>query len=156
MAKSFRIYRPNKNGNGFASEWQLSFKENNKYDKYQLFLTVAKQTGTDDNNNASFDWKESSITVKLGDNDVGDLLAVLSGYQDSVGYKGSIYHETPGGGNKSLTFNHNKEKGGFYLKVTSQDKDKNVLGPYAHSLSDGEGLILKTLLEKAITQIYGW
>lgn len=150
----FRIYRPNKNKNGYASAWQLSYKPENKYNTWMLFLIVAPQTGEDENGNASFDWKEKSITVKLGENDVGEIMSVLDGRQDQAGYKGSLFHQTPKGGNKSVQFV--ASDGGYNLKVSSQDTEKVIVGPYYHNISHGEGALLLTLLRKAVCLLYGW
>src|SRR5687768_5293221 len=102
----FRIYRANKTGNGFATQWQLSYKPKDKYDEFMFFLVGASQNGEDANGNAKFGWKpeEGAITCKLGVNDLGEIIAVLTGLQQAAGYKGSLYHQTPGGGNKVIKF----------------------------------------------------
>lgn len=154
MAKEFRCYRTNKTNSGIAAAFQLSYKGDLKYNPYQMFLVMAKQTGVDDNGNASYDWKETAITVKLGDNDLGELIAVLEGRQDAAGYKGSLYHETPGGGNKVINFQ--RMDNGYGLKISAQDADKNKLGPYSIVISNGEAATLTTLLKTAVTRIYDW
>jgi hypothetical protein len=152
--KEFRIYRPNKNKNGSASAWQLSYKPQSKYNNWMVFLVVAPQVGVDDNNNAKFDWKESAITIKIGENDIAEIMAVLEGRQDQCGYKGSLFHQSPDGSNKSLQLSRGDN--GYFLKVSSQDKDKRVTGPYSHSLSNGEASMLLILLKKSIEKIYNW
>lgn len=151
--QSYRIYRANKNNNGFSSEWQLSYKKDNKFDKYLMFLTVAPQTGTDEKGNAQFDWKEKAIVMKLGNNDIAELIAVLSCMQPQLGTKG-LFHQTPGGGNKTLAIT--KTDNGFSLRISAQDKDKKVTGPYSHGISHGEASILLVLLRRAVEQIFGW
>lgn len=153
ITKEFRIYRANKTNNGVASAWQLSYKPDNKYDKWIPFLSVARQTGTDANGNAQFDW-DGAIRLKLGEVDIGEILAVLTGCQQKAGYSGSIFHQTADGGNKVLNF-ESVEKG-FSLRVSAQKADKTRVGPHMQTLSFGEGMILKTLLERAVTTIYGW
>lgn len=154
--KEFRIYRPNKNGNGFASAWQLSYKEQNKYDKYQMFLVVAPQVGLDDNENAKFDWKDKSITVKLGENDIGEILAVLDRRKESVGFKGTLFHQSPNGGNKVIELKNAEKGDGYYFKVSQQTVDKEKIGPYSHIISGADAAILSQLLKYAIGLIYGW
>jgi hypothetical protein len=161
--KQFRIYRANKQNTGTATAWELSYKPQKKYDQYEMFLSAAKQTGTDENGNASFDWSEGKkITVKLGVNDVSEILAVINGVKDSAGYKGSLYHQTPGGGNKSITFEINAPKEGDYypsmgyrLRIAAQDKDKN-LTEVKQLISPAEAEVLKALLPRGIAALHNW
>jgi hypothetical protein len=153
-AKEFRIYRANGQGTGSATSWQLSFKPDEKYNQWMMFLTGAKQTGKDENDNASFDWG-NKITVKLGINDIGEFLSVLSGAKNSVGQKGSLFHQTPGGGNKSVGFGYNDQNGGYNLRISAQDKDKNT-SYIQQVLSAAEAEVLKALLQRAVVRIYEW
>ncbi len=154
MSKSLRIYRPNKNNNGFCAEFQLAYKENEKFDKYMAFLTMAKQVPSD-NENAAFDWnKEGVLTVKLGENDLGEMLAFFNRDQDALGYnKKGLYHESEKG-NKVISLNGHDN--GVYLKISYQSKDKTVSDSRSISLSYSDCNIIKVLLENAISKIYGW
>src|SRR6476661_202055 len=120
-AKEFRIYRANSQGTGSATKWQLSHKPDEKYNQWMVFLVAAKQTGKDENDNASFDWN-NNITVKLGIIDVGEILAVLSGAKNSLGQKGSLYHQL-NGVSKSVALNYDQDRGTYYLKITLQDQN---------------------------------
>lgn len=154
--KQFRIYRSKKDNTGSCSSWQLSYKPDNKYDKWLVFLIMTKQTGMDDNGNAVFDWsKEVAITVKLGEADLGEILGVLDNRKESVGSRGSLFHETPNNlGNKSIAFQHNES--GFYLKVSHQNAEKQMVASYSQVISEGEGAILSTLLKAAVVKMYNW
>lgn len=156
--QEYRIYRPNRNGDGSALAFQLSYKEKEyngkKYPNWMVFMVAAKQTGTDNNGNSSFAWKEA-INVKLGENDLGEIMAVLEKRKASVGTKGSLFHETPGGGNKVIGFEKNTERGGYNLSVSSKGKDGNVQKSRI-SISDSEASILLTLLKRAIERMYQW
>lgn len=156
MPKNYRVYRPNSNNNGSATEWQLSYKENEKYDKFHMFLVGANQTGTDDNGNAQFNWKETKLNVKLGEADIGEFLAVLSRRKDSIYTKGTMFHNTPGGGNKVVGFSRNVERGGYSLSISAQDKDKQSTGKIMQIVSDADAEILLVLLRLAVERIYGW
>src|SRR6187402_2909445 len=104
MSKEFRIYRANKSNTGTATSWQLSYKSEEKYDKYIPFLMAANQTGTDANGNAQFDW-DNKITIKLGENDLGEIMSVLERRKNEVGFNGKgLYHQSPNGGNKVIYF----------------------------------------------------
>lgn len=154
MPKEFRLYRPNKKNNGTAFAAQLSFKKENKFNPWMLFFVMAPQTGFDDNNNASFDWNDKSITVKMGDNDIGEFISVLEGRKLEVGTKGSLFHETPGGGNKIISFKRNEAKD-YALNISYKTKDGELI-KYYQTISKGEASVLLTLLRSAITKIYGW
>lgn len=153
MPREFRIYRPNKTNNGVASKWQLSFKKENKYEPWMLFLSITNQTGVDANGNATFNW-DGAITVKLGENDVGEIIATLDGFQPQVGQKGSLFHQTPNGGNKIVSLQANDN--GLFLRVSAQTADKKAVGPFAHNISRGEAAILSTLLKAAVAKMYDW
>lgn len=150
--KSFRIYRANKTNTGTASEWQLAYKPNEKFDKNILFLVVAKQTGVDANDNATFGWKEDSkITVKLEATDIGELLSVLERRKNNA----KLYHESPAGGNKGIALSKNDNEDGYYLKVSYQDKEKKLTA-YQQVLSIGDAAVLAVLLRRAIEVIFDW
>ena len=153
MSKDFRVYRANKTNSGTASGWQLSYKKDKEYDKYEMFLIMADQQPENDaNGNAKFDW-EGGITVKLGETDLGEIMSVLERRKDSVGHNGKgLFHETAKG-NKIIGFT--SVDGGYALKVSYQDTEKNrreikqVLGLHEASL-------LLTLLKRAVEKLYGW
>lgn len=164
--KSYAIYRTNRENKGTAIQWELSHKvtknkKNEDVDLYFMFLEGAPQVGVDDNDNARYDW-QNKITVKLGENDIGEILAVLNGLKDSAGYKGSLYHQTPGGGNKSITFAINQPEGknyepsmGYKLRIASQDAQKN-LKQVQLIINPAEAEIIKALLGRAIVRMFGW
>lgn len=155
--KEFRIYKPNKSGDGVASAWELSYKEKNKYNPWTMFLGVARQTGVDEKGNAQFEWNgETKINIKLGENDIGEILAVLERRKSAVGTGKGLFHQTPGGGNKMISFNKFENGDGYYLKVSAQTDTKNTIGPFGQKITDGEAAILATLLRCAIGKIYGW
>lgn len=150
MAKDFRVYRANKTNSGVASSWQLSYKDKEKFDKYMMFLQMAKQSpDVDKNNNAQFLWKEG-VTVKLGENDIGQILAVLERRQELA----KLFHESPDGGNKVI--NLTAVENGYTLYVSAKAKDAKDSIRFNQTLSFGEASILCTLIKTAIQKIYGW
>lgn len=152
FSKGFVLYKAKNSGDGAASQWNLGS------DKDCVFLEMANQNGKDDNGNASFDW-DNKIRFKLGETDIGELLAVLVGLQKSVGpfdtesgkHKG-LFHSNPSG-NAILYFGKN-ENGRFniYLSV-KRGGDKTVV---QHTISKGEACFLSTLLRRAIEVMYRW
>ncbi len=149
---AYRIYKPNKQGNGSASEWQLSFKREEKFSPWKLFFSIAKQTGTDENGNNRFDW-DNAIKVKMDVNDLCEILAVLEDKQKEAGNGGKIFHQY-GNANKIINFIHNEENNNFFIKVSHQNNG-NVVS-LQHNLSIGEGCALKVLIEEAIIKLTNW
>lgn len=147
---TFKIYRANKNGTGFAAEFKLSDVTRDDNVSKALFLTLAPQAGTE----KSFDWRDKGITAKLNENDIGEVLAVLSGRQDNINGGKGLYHSSPKGV-KTITFSKGETKG-FYLKLSGSDIDKKPLGNYYVNLSDGDAEVLRILLQESIVSMYQW
>ncbi len=152
MPESFCIYKARKDNKGVAS--QFSFNAQKK----AIFLEMADQMSTmDENNNATFDWK-SKICFKLGVNDIGEILAVLHGIKNAVGAMsngnyGGLYHKNKEG-DAILTFTKDSEKRNFYIRLSIRRGDVNK--KMQHSISHSEGMILAILLKKAVESIYEW
>lgn len=152
--KNFMLYKGRNDGNGAASQFALSSN------KDCIFLEMAKQEkDKDDKGNFKFDWY-NKIRFKLGENDIGEILAVLVGLQNSVGpfdtsknkNKG-LFHSSEKG-NAILHFGKDKDHGRFniYLSV-KRDNEQTVV---RHTISNGEACILSTLLRRAIEIINRW
>lgn len=153
FSKSFVLYKARNDGNGGASQFALSS------DKNSVFLEMANQKQDKDNNgNARFDW-DNKIRFKLGESDIGEILAVLTGLQSGVGpfdtaknkNKG-LFHSNPNG--NSILYFGKDESGRFriYLSVKRDEEKKSV----THAINKGEACILATLLRRAIEVMYYW
>lgn len=152
FSKSFMLYKARGDGNGAASQWNLSS------DKMSVFLEMANQRGKDDKGNARFDW-DTKIRFKLGDADIGELLAVLVGLQNGVGpfdtdknkHKG-LFHSNQNG-NAILSF-WKDDYGRFHIYLSVQrGEEKTVV---QHTITKGEACVLSTLLRRAIEVMYRW
>lgn len=149
--KSFSIYRAHRSNDGVAS--QFDFNPQTKL----LFLEMSGQTGKqDEKGNALFDWKHK-ISFKLGITDIGELLCVLVNKQSGVGrldgdrHKG-LYHENENG--NSMLFFEKGRNGGFYMKLSiRRGEDKIQL---SQTLTNGEGIVLATLLRCVVEAKYEW
>ncbi len=154
--QDFRIYKPNKTGNGAASAFQVrvDLDEETQRRKIMLFLMMAPQTGKDDNGNSAFGWKdnEKTVTVKLGMPDIGDMLAVLNGRKTEVGTGKGLFHKNANG-STSLSFA--LTPGGYSLRTNKKIGDK-VGEAVSHSLTHSEGEVLKVLLEEVVKITYNW
>ena len=160
MGKEFRIYKPRKSNDGAASSFQISEKKQEKWTDHFLFMTLAKQTGTDANGNSSFDWKDGRIIVKLEQNDIGEFLACLNGQKNSIGAKDKgLYHQTPKGNTVvSFVFNNGKDDSEAYysLRVSSKMKDQKEARVISHLITLAEANALKVLMERALVKKFGW
>lgn len=149
--KSFSIYKARRGGDGNAA--QFDFNPQTK----MLFLEMAAQTGEQDKKgNALFAWKQK-IAFKLGIADIGELLCVLIGRQAGVGkldgerYKG-LYHENESG--NSMLFFERGNHGGFYMKLSIRKGEDKI--QLSQTLTNGEGIVLSTLLRCVIESKYDW
>ena len=161
----WRVYKPNKNSTGAASRLEMKTVITERGDveirDVQLFWVASPQTGTDEKGQASFAWREQddkkSVTLKLGESDVGELLAVLNNEKEEAGQSGGkfsgIYHQNPNG---STTFSFKKAEGkGYYIRLAKKPNG-GELTEVKHTLSFGEAQILKVLLERAVIEKYQW
>ncbi len=149
--KSFAVYRARKTHDGSALQFDFNSKTK------LLFLEMAAQTGKqDEKGNALFDWQHK-IAFKLGITDIGELLCVLIGKQEGVGrliddrHKG-LYHENDNG-NAMLFFERGKH-GGYYMKLSIKRGEDQI--QLSQTLTNGEGVILSTLLRCVIEAKYEW
>ncbi len=162
----FRIYKPTKSNSGAASSLQTKLTMVKERWELQLFW-VATQQVPSTGENASFAWKdkEKTVTMKLGDPDVGEMLAVLNGQKDSMGRKESkdkpgkgLYHQNANGNTTmSLQENHNDATGevSYYVRLASKSKAGKLV-EVKHSITVGEAQFLRVLLNHWVLASYGW
>jgi hypothetical protein len=152
FSKNFSIYKARNSGDGAASQWNLGSE------KDCVFLEMSNQKGKDANGNANFDWG-NKIRFKLGEADIGEILAVLVGLQKGAGpydtqqgkHKG-LFHSNQSG-NAILGFGKD-DAGRFkiYLSV-KKNGEKTAI---SHLITKGEACVLSTLLRRAIEIMYRW
>lgn len=164
MVKSFpeyRIYKPKKDGKGAASRLQFRIIKKKYGPEVLLFWQFVQQIGFKDDN-AAFGWNEpeKTITMKLGEPDIGDLLAVFCGLKDFTGSgvgKG-LFHQNANG-NTVLNVNRQEKEGflpSYYVKASAQKKNLKITLAIQHTLTLGEGAIIRILLEQALKAMYDW
>jgi len=164
--KEFRVYKPRSGNQGAALKLQFRIKpkQGGIHPEAMLFLEIAKQIDEVDGNSqfdwaSSVDYKGDSVTMKLGVPDVGELLLVLSGDKEYVGPKPKgaskivpgLFHKNQSG-NTILKFA--KQKGDYdgYAAQLSTHKDHS----FRITLTEGEGIVLRVLLEDFIIKHYDW
>lgn len=159
----YRIYKINKNvDKGAATQFQLSVKDCKYGEDVMVFAETTKQTGFDSNENASFAWKdkELTITVKLEEVDIGEILAVLSGLKTGLGPKEEgLYHSNARGSstlNLKASLDDNGKLKGYYWNISRKVNETNVVTRYNHTVSIGEAEILRLLLVEAVQRKFRW
>ena len=151
--QEFRIYRANKQGNGAASKFSTRSDTSSKYPEQLLFVETAAQIGTDDDDNAKFDWRSKdnplakSVVMKLGVPDATAILAVIKGRMPEA----KLFHQNSRG-NAALTLNY--YKGQLSWQISSKIDDNVV--QLRHMISLAEAVALEVLLERFILLYYKW
>ena len=152
-AKSFVMYKPRRSGDGSASQWSIASN------RECMFLEMSNQTGKDKNGNATFAWADK-IIFKLGEGDIGELLAVIAGVKRGVGpldtnkgkHKG-LFH-TNDKGNSVLYFARDQNTNCLNIFLSTKKGDEKTIAK--HTITDGEACVLGTLLRRAIEIMYKW
>ncbi len=169
MNKQWRCYKANKTNSGAASciDTRVVEKTKNDYTTKELlvFWTGALQNGKDKNNNAVFAWPSKSdntninksVIFKLGQTDLGEIIAVLNGIKNEVGlatgnFKGSLFHKNENG-NTTLGFTKAKDLG-YYVRLAKKTNTSSQLIEVKHTLSFSEGEILRVLLEDIVREMF--
>ena len=148
LIKAYKIFKPNKTNNGAASQFSWA------QDKKCMFLEAASQLPTkDQEGNSTFDWK-NKLSFKLGEVDIAQILCVLRGIKDSVGYGDKGLFHSFGNNNAVLRFQKG-DKGGYYLGISVKKEGSEPVG-VKHALTDSEGVLLEILLSRAIELVYDW
>ena len=168
--EQWRIYKPRKDSSGAASRIEMKIITGEKAGKdgtmyptreVQMFWVASPQTGFSSTGNASFSWSEpsdnKSITLKLGEHDLGELLAALTGKKGEAGQTGGkysgIYHQNSKG---STTLQFKLVEGQGYTFRLAKKPKSGELQEVKHTIPFGEAEILRVLLESAVRQIYEW
>lgn len=162
----FRIYKPTKSNSGAASAIQTKLILVKDRWELQLFWVATQQVASS-TENAAFAWadKEKTVTMKLGDPDVGELLTVLSGISTSLGRKEAsdkpgkgLFHQNAGG-NTTMTFQAQRDEKtgelGYWLRLASKSKAGKLV-EVKHRVTAGEGELLRSLLNQWVVSSYGW
>lgn len=156
--RDFRIYKPTKAGTGAASNISITSYFNDKErEKVVVFIDTALQIPSE-GEYAAFGWKDKDkkITVKLDDNDIGEMLLVLTGGKEGLGapdgkggFKG-LFHKNKNG-NTVIRLEYIKDRGLMYSVSTQRPEGNFRVG---HALTDGEGAIIAEILKAYIHMKY--
>ena len=140
-------------GNFGAIQFDVTPKHRSKREVGAVFIQMAKATGKNE-----YDW-DNKITFACGLTDISKILETFRNPPLPDQPPAQIYHdpnagtERKGESMKSLSISRGK-KGGFFFSLLekSSSRENRISVP----LSDGEVIVLRTLLEKACSSILGW
>lgn len=142
------IYKANKNKSGAVLQVKLA----NKRDC--MFFELAKQVNEMDSSEP-YDWKNTKITIKLGENDIGSLLSLFNGTLplSSEPRKEDLmlYHQNSKG-NKVIKFK--KQVRGYYMQVSMKEGDRQDRIQLPISWADAE--LIKVALTRGYEIMLGW
>ena len=142
------IYKANKNNNGAVAQFKLGSE------KDCMFMELAKQVRPM-RDSKPYDWENTKITVKLGDADIGKLLALFNGTlpteTDPTKPDLFLFHKNAKG-NKMIKLK--KQARGYYMKVSISEGDRK--DAVALPISWDEAELLKIALTKGYEIILGW
>lgn len=142
------IYKANKNNNGSVLQVKLA----NKRDC--MFFELAKQV-RGMNDPKPYDWENTRVTVKLGEGDIGKLLALFEGNwplnPDEKKEDLMLFHNNAKG-NKVIKIK--KQRRGYYMKVSVKEDGKQ--DAIAVPISWDEAELVKIALRRGYEIILGW
>jgi len=142
------IYKANKNNNGSVAQFKLGSE------KDCMFMELAKQVRPM-RDSRPYDWENTKITVKLGDTDIGKLLALFNGNlplaSDPKKEDLMLFHKNAKG-NKIIKLK--KQDRGYYMKVSVKEGDKN--DSISLPISWDEAELISIGLRKGYEIILGW
>lgn len=142
------IYKANKNNTGAVAQFKMGSQRD------CMFMELAKQVRPmrDDK---PYDWENTKITVKLGDADIGKLLALFNGNlpleSDPKKEDLMLYHQNVKG-NKIIKLK--KQSRGYYMKVSIKEGDRS--DSISLPISWDEAELIKIGLTRGYEIILGW
>jgi hypothetical protein len=137
----FTLYKPTKKETGGAIKFNV-----HKSGKFS-FMKAAPQIGPMGGEKV-FGWEDDqSINVKMGLNDVGAILSVIFGLKDEA----KLFHKTDAD-NKTITFTHVPDRGGYSLKITHQMTGNADVKSVFVGVSYDESMILKVYFENTVRE----
>lgn len=119
-----------------------------------MFMELAPQVRAKDDP-SPYDWKEQRIAIKLGEADIGKLLALLNGTlplnPDTRTPDLELFHKNPKG---SKIIKIKKQDHGYYIKVSMKEGGKQV--SVALPVGWDEAELVRVALNKGYEIMLGW
>ncbi len=152
------IYHPNAKGTGAALQLEPRVNRRRGDRANCFFVDLAGQktvAGTSEGRRvpATFDW-ERKLTIKLGFNDVCEVLAVLEGRQTQAGgARDGLFHDN-GNANTLITFQQDAGGKGYYLGLSRKDKGADQADRVGILLSATEAIGLRCILQTGLFFVF--
>jgi hypothetical protein len=145
----YQVYKPWQ-GKGFAMSIEYSSG------KDFVFLTLAKEIPVDGpkdpNKKPNFAWKDGNVGIKINTDEMGKILAVLTGITNEV----KLFHTLPEKNEtKNIQLSYNSEKNKYYMHVGHAAEGKE-LAKFGMSLDMGEAINVANLLRFASVESMVW
>lgn len=135
------IYKPNSRGNGGVMRFSLNRA------KGAVFLDAASQSGE-----KAFDW-ENKITMKWGLSDLGPVIAVLQGRQETA----KLFHQSDKANSAfEITRRDDPDRAPFVANISRQESADKSVRKVGIPLTLGEAVVLEAALRAAATRLIGW
>lgn len=160
---TYNLYHAKNDGKGNASRWEY------EPNKGVIFLSLAHQTGKNENGNGTFGWRKwdkdtkswgehSSVSMALGVSDISEILQVLYGRKAKAGTDKGVYHQF-GDNTSTLNFSVYEDNGKFVcynLQVSNKNKNDKDAYVVKHSIFANEAEVLRIHLEEALKKMLNW
>lgn len=145
--RNINVYKANSKNTGSAAQFSMS------RDNDCMFMECAKQIAAMDSERP-YDW-DNKICVKLGVSDIAKLLEYLTAKAPEFPLK--LFHQTPGGGNKSVELKYQEYKGrpGYFMSVSAQKPDGDAT-KLSIPIGMDEAQLLLIALKRGVELILGW
>lgn len=148
------IYHPNGKGTGAALQLEprVNRRPGDRANCFFLELASQKSTGGTSGGRripATFDW-EHKLTVKLGFNDVCEILAVLEGQQERAGgARDGLFHDN-GQATTLITCQKDTNRKGYYVGLSRKAKSDAQAHRIGMVLSLTEAIGLRHILQTGL------
>lgn len=141
LSTEYAIYKPNSRGSGGVIRFDLNRA------KGAVFVDAALQSGE-----KAFDW-EQKLTMKMGLNDLGMVLAVLQGRQPQA----KLFHQLQKSNSAfELTSQADPQRAPYFMMVSRQDGKTKSVRKVSIPVTHAEAAVLECALRSAVVRLLGW
>ena len=147
------FYHPSGSGRGAAMRLEPRFS-NAQGDRYNCFFMEMATQQTSMHNaqgkrvHATFNWQEK-LSVKLGFNDICEMLVVLEGRAEKVGgSRGGLFHQN--GDTNTIISCQKGEQGGYLIGLSRKDMKTGHASRIHIVLQEAEAVGLRHVLQTSL------
>jgi hypothetical protein len=140
----FQIF---KGSSAMRIQLDIPNRQEQEYKVGCLYLQAAPVKEGSDRNNRSYDWENGKVSVKIGVNDISEIIYKVKRREEV-----DLFHEF-NNDTKSIKFNINQDRG-YFLNI--QQRGRSGEASVAIPLSPQEIDSLVLMLEYALPKIHNW